>query len=225
MITLVLFDIDGTLLHTAGAGREAFARSLRDIFGWEDSIEYIQFAGATDLMVLERIMREHGYAPRPGDVERFFDALPRHLEDTLRHAQSILYPGVRALLERLAEDDRYLLGLVTGNIASCARRKLQHYDLHGHFLLGAFGHEHADRLDIARLALERARAHVGDPSRITGRFLIGDTPSDVAAAHAIDATAVAVATGTFRHAELEAAGADWVLDDLSDLEAVMRLLQ
>jgi phosphoglycolate phosphatase-like HAD superfamily hydrolase len=225
MITLVFFDIDGTLLQTSGAGRIAFARALKEVFGWDDPIDYINFAGATDLLVLERIMREHGAEPRPGDADRFFHALPHHLEQSLQETTSALYPGVRALVERLAADDRYLLGLVTGNIQSCAIRKLQHFDLHGHFFLGAFGHEHADRLDIARLALQRARDHVPDPSHISSRHLIGDTPSDIAAAHAIDATSIAVATGSFSRAQLEAAGARHVLDDLGDVEAVLRLLQ
>jgi phosphoglycolate phosphatase-like HAD superfamily hydrolase len=225
VVHLVFFDIDGTLVHTAGAGRRAFAHALTRVFGWDDPIEYINFSGATDLRVMEQITAENGRRATPAELARFFAVLPEELALTLAHAQPVLFPGVRELLNRLAGDDRFLAGLVTGNVEACAHLKLAHCNLDGHFFLGAFGHEHADRNEIARLALHRARTHLA-PHRRPGRcFLIGDTPADVAAAHAIDATAIAVATGAFSAAQLEEAGADHVLDDLADTDAVMNLLQ
>lgn len=223
--TLVFFDIDGTLVQMAGAGRKAFCRALREVYGLDDNIAYIQFSGGTDLDVLGQIARRHGLVLTPEKTDAFFGALDRHLEQTLRDAEPILFPGVAELLQILAEDDRFLLGLVTGNIESCAFRKLAYFELHRHFLLGAFGHEHADRIEIARLARERALEYAGPEAKIAGSFLVGDTPSDIAAAHGIGATAIAVATGMVPARELQAAGADHVLEDFSDPGGVLRLLR
>ena len=219
---LVLFDIDGTLLDVHGAGRLAIARSLEHCFGWKTDLKSIRLAGATDHDLLHKISRDHGHTPTPEDEIAFFARMPVELEAAMNVARLVLHPGVKPLLEKLSGDPRCLVGLVTGNIESCAWFKLRLFDLHDHFLLGAFGHEHGDRNDIARLALGRAQAHAGhDFAKI---FLVGDTPNDVKAAHAIGAKAVAVATGSFTRDELVATGADFVLDDLGDLDAVMRLL-
>ena len=221
--TIVFFDIDGTLLHIRGAGRRAFTLALKDVFGLEDEIEYINFAGATDLQVLEDVTRNHDHTLRDGDAERFFVALEKAFRVTVNEGEATLFPGVRELIESLSSDDRYLLGLITGNIESCARMKLKRFHLHGHFFLGAFGHEHADRTEIARLAMTRARTGA---DRATGErcYLVGDTPSDVRAAHAIGATAVAVATGSFSQDALTEAGADHVFEDLGNLENVLNVL-
>jgi phosphoglycolate phosphatase-like HAD superfamily hydrolase len=113
--------------------------------------------------------------------------------------------------------------LVTGNIASCARIKLRQFNLHHHFVLGAFGDEHADRNEIARLALGRVKSKLPRDGTIRSLFLVGDTPNDIAAAKAIDAVSVAVATGKFSTAELQQAGADVVLTDMDDTDCVMQL--
>ena len=219
---LVLFDIDGTLLDVHGAGRRAFARSLEQCFGWKDDLKSIRFAGATDLDLLHRLIRERGREATPEDERAFFGQLIRELEAAMPVARLVIHPGVKPLLEKLGGDPRCLLGLVTGNIETCAWFKLRLFDLHGHFLLGAFGHEHGDRNEIARLALRRAEARTG--RAFEKIFLIGDTPNDVRAAKTIGAKAVAVATGSFTRDELIATGADHVLDDLGDLAAMMRLL-
>ena len=220
---IVLLDIDGTLLDVRGAGRRSFVRALEAAFGFRDDIAYINFSGATDLDVLRQILARHGRAEEPADVERFFAELARALESELAGQAVEPYPGVRALLEALSGDARAVVGLVTGNVESCARLKLRAAGLDGHFLLGAFGHEHAERAEIARLALARARAHAG-AARIGGVFLIGDTPADIAAARAIGAGAIAVATGRHTVADLERAGADTALEGLADLPRVLGLL-
>lgn len=220
-LTLVLFDIDGTLLDTHGAGKRSFARAVEHVFGWQDDLGYIRFAGATDLDVLRQIAERHGHALRDADVDAVFARLPVELEAATRGAALTLFPGVRELVHTLAADPRVRVGLVTGNIESCARIKLACFDLHDHFVLGAFGHEHADRCDCARLALRRAAAALAPDQRIAAAFLIGDTPSDIAAARAIGATAFAVATGGYAADALRAAGADLVLDTLADTEAVL----
>jgi phosphoglycolate phosphatase-like HAD superfamily hydrolase len=223
-IRLILFDIDGTLLDVHGAGRQAFADALEAVFGWRDDIHYIRFDGATDLDILRKIMTRRGVVSKPTDEERFFKRLPYDLERTTSSSQLTLHPGVKELLTALSNDPRALVGLVTGNIESCARVKLKKFDLHGHFLLGAFGHEHASRGQIAALALLRARQQIKPGQQIAARFLVGDTPADIEAAEAIGARSIAVATGAHDREALRKAGADHVLSDLSDLPAVLRIL-
>jgi len=212
--SLVLFDIDGTLLDLHGSGRKAFALALEDAFGWADEIEYIQFAGATDLDVLAQIFRRHQREMTPADAERFFAVMPQKLLETSADAEVTIYPGAVELVARLSEHPDITIGLVTGNIDSCAHIKLEKAGLHGHFTLGAFGHEHGDRREIAQLALSRAEAGLSPGQTFTRKFLIGDTPSDISAAHHIGATSIAVATGHYTRPQLVEAGACHVLDTL-----------
>jgi len=211
---LVLFDIDGTLLDLHGTGRRAFALALADAFGRNDEIAYIQFAGATDLDVLDQIFKRHQRTLTPTDVEKFFSILPVKLRETTADVEATVYPGVTELVESLSAHPDVTIGLVTGNIESCARIKLEKAQLHGHFQLGAFGHEHADRREIARLALDRARASLPPGQTFSKIFLIGDTPSDIIAAHHIGATSIAVATGQHTIDALADAGAHHVLTTL-----------
>ena len=222
--TVVLFDIDGTLLDMRGAGRHAFIRALKNVFGWDDDIHYVNFAGNTDLNVLQQVMKKHGRSLTEIDRRRFFERMPLELEQTTREAGRVIYPGVRELLETLSTDSRVILGLVTGNVEACARIKLSQFDLHEHFVLGAFGDDHADRADIARLAMKRVCDSLKPGQEISGLFLIGDTPFDIAAAKTISAKSIAVATGKFDIGALQAAGADHVFADLSNTKAVLTLL-
>jgi len=223
-LTVVLFDIDGTLLDLRGAGRRAFVQAIEAVFGWRDDIAYVNFAGNTDLNVLQQVLQAHGRPVTDEDCDRFFRRLPLELEGAAAGAELILYPGVRELLETLSARDDVVLGLVTGNIETCARIKLRQFNLHGHFVLGAFGDDHADRNEIARLALDRIRASLPRGATIRRVTLVGDTPLDVAAAKAIGATCIAVATGKFNAAALRSAGADHALDTLADTPNVLALL-
>lgn len=223
-LTLVLFDIDGTLLDVHGAGRRAFSQALVPVFGWNDDCEYVKFSGSTDFNIVQQIMERHSHAPTREEIDALFAQLAVEFERNMRTAKATLYPGVRELLAALSNDDRVLVGLLTGNLEACARIKLKHFDLHGHFMLGAFGHEHADRRDMARLALSRAEQHAGPDRPLTSRFVIGDTPNDIAGAHAIDATCIAVATGKFDTSALAAAGADCVVETLADTQNILQLI-
>ncbi len=223
--TVVWLDIDGTLLHAHGSGRAAFARALQAVHGWEDDLAYIHFAGATDLDVYERVLRRHGAAPDPERTAAFLARLPMELAAALAGNPPTVFPGVRELLAALRADPRAVVGWITGNLAACARIKLEAAGLYGPAELGAFGDEHADRREIARRAMARARAHLGADGGALRAALLGDTPADIAAARAIGARAVAVATGG-RHSadDLRAAGADAVFNDLRDLPAVLAAL-
>lgn len=223
-VIVVLFDIDGTLLDMRGAGRKSFVRSLKTVFGWDDDIRYINFAGNTDLNVLLQVAEHHGVTLTRDDRRRFFAQMPLELEQTAKEVQLVIYPGVRELLEALSARDDVILGLVTGNVAAAARIKLKQFDLHDHFVLGAFGDDHPDRGEIARLALDRVQEKMPAGAKMKACFLIGDTPLDIAAAKSIGATSIAVATGKFGADALRAAGADHVLTDLADTSAVLRIL-
>jgi phosphoglycolate phosphatase-like HAD superfamily hydrolase len=224
-ITAVLFDIDGTLLDMRGVGRESFVRALEVTFGIKDDLHYISFAGNTDLNVLHGVMARHRLPLTRDDCDRFHRQLPLQLAAAAHQAELILYPGVRELLEALSVEPDVLLGLVTGNVEACAWIKLQQFNLHNHFVLGAFGDEHADRNEIARMALQRVQARMEPGQSMKACFLVGDTPNDINAAHAIGAVSVAVATGKFTVADLKAAGADVVLPDLSNTPCVTALFR
>ncbi len=218
----LFFDIDGTLLDTGGAGRRAFIRALRRTLGDGIDPHLLQFAGATDLGLLFRVAQAAGLAAE-GREESFFSALTEEMQTELPGCDGALLPGVRELLARLAGDDRFILGLITGNVQTCAYLKLARFGINAYFQVGAFGSEFADRGQIARQALARVRAGTAGAD-LHRPVVIGDTPHDIAAARAIGALAVAVATGAFAADALHAAGADHVLPNLADTEQVLRLL-
>ena len=222
--TLVLFDIDGTLLVPHGAGRRSFIRAIEAVFGWRDDIEYISFAGATDILVLRQIFAHHGQTLTDEDLRRFFEHLPLELERSMAETKPEACPGVHVLIETLAGDPGTRLGLVTGNIEACARIKLQGIGLHSAFPFGAFGEDEPHRSVLAALALRRADAFLPPGGRWSRVYLVGDAPSDVEAAKHIGAVSVAVATGQFDAALLQATGADHVLENLANLERLRALL-
>lgn len=222
--TVVFFDIDGTLVDSGGAGKKAFIQALHHVFSWTDNIDYIQFSGATDLDVLRRIFERNRREFTKSEADCFFDRLPLELASTVREHRVVPLAGVKALLKRLGESSNHIVGLITGNIETCARIKLDAAGIDHNFVLGAFGHEHGDRHEIARLGLQRARKLL-PPGEVLGSvYVVGDSPADIAAAHAIGATAVAVATGHPDYDELAAAGADVLLTDLSDTDRVESVL-
>lgn len=223
-LTAVLFDIDGTLVDMRGAGRKSFVRALKKVFGWDDDLSYVNFAGNTDLSVLQQVADHHGTLLTEAQKKAFFRQLPLELEQTVKEVDLVIYPGVRELLEELSVRPEVILGLVTGNIAECARIKLQQFNLHHHFILGAFGDDYASRADIARLAIRRIEDRLKPDQHIRACYLIGDTPHDVLAARAIQAISIAVATGKFGEEELRKAGADYVFTNLGNTSALLKIM-
>ncbi len=214
---LILFDIDGTLLHAPG-GRAAFAQAFKEAFGWEQGVEHINFYGATDLNVFRGICVERGVESTP-DMERaFFERLAPALETRLAERPPTLFPNVENVLRAVSVD--WKLGLVTGNIEATAWAKLHHAGIAHYFDFGGFGCTHADRAEIARQALKASG--VERPGKV---FLIGDTPNDINAAKVNGFIAIAVATGGFDSAALEKAGADFVFENLTDTERLLSILE
>jgi phosphoglycolate phosphatase len=214
---VILFDIDGTLLHAPG-GRAAFAQAFKEAFGWEQSVEHINFYGETDLNVFRRICRERGVDSTPEMESDFFKRLAPALDRRLAETPPTLHPNVGSLLARLSAERR--MGLVTGNIEATAWMKLRRAGIDHYFSFGGFGCGHADRAEIARQAINASG--VESPQQV---FLVGDTPSDIRAARVNGFVSIAVATGGFDVRSLEDAGADFVFEDLSDTQRILAVLE
>ena len=214
--TLWLFDIDGTLVDTGGAGMRALQEASVECFG--GSGPDLDLAGSTDLGVLAGILAHFDRTHGPEEEAAFFACYLRHLEKnlTLGGYPGKVLPGAAELLERLVSRPDITVGLLTGNIAAGAAAKMRHFGLDGHFAFGAYGCDHADRNLLGPVALERAAAHAGRDFTADETLVIGDTPKDVACAKAIGARCVAVATGRFNAGQLAECGADLVVEQLDD---------
>lgn len=214
----IFFDIDGTLLYARGAGREAFRLAFAEALGWDQGVENINFNGATDLDVFRRIAADRGEVSTSEMEAAFFERLGHHLDLRLAMTPPEIFPNIGKIVPLLS--NHWKLGIVTGNIEATARHKLRHAGLLHYFDLRGFGCgcDHPDRVEIARIALERA----GNPQC---SVLIGDTPKDVNAANVNGMVSIAVATGAFDVQTLEKTGADYVFEDLSDTERVLAVLE
>jgi phosphoglycolate phosphatase len=212
---VVLFDIDGTLILSGGAGKAALELALVSDFGITEVRDGIAFSGRTDRAIIADLLRTHLVEDHPENWERLIAAYLRHLPATLAASAGQVLPGVEALLRSLHARDDVRLGLLTGNIREGARLKLGHFGLFDYFPFGGFGDRHTDRDEVAREALAEVRRLAGnlDPSR---SWVIGDTPLDIRCARAIGARALAVCTGWHPEEELAAADPDLLLCDLSD---------
>lgn len=212
----IFCDIDGTLLRAPGAGSSAFGDTFFEVFGRPVDMSSINFAGATDIRVLEQLMREQTIPIDHPRKPLFFKQLPLFLDRKLKTHPPEVFPGVISFLERVSQS--WTLGLVTGNIKSCALLKLQHASIDLFFDgVGGFGDDDGDRNRMAAIALERA----GQPHPA---FLLGDTPSDIAAARANGMVAVAVCTGSFDRSALERENPDLVLDSFESADELFRML-
>lgn len=213
MATAVLFDIDGTLLVTGGAGAVAWQRAFRELYGVDANIEEHTQAGMTDPEIAAIVFRE--VIGREGTAEERSRAIAGylgHLADAVNESSGYrVMPGIEALLPRLAEQG-VLLGLVTGNIEAAAHIKLARADLNRFFAFGGYGSDASDRVQVTKRALERGGEVAGSPLDPEAAFAVGDTPRDVSAGHGAGIKVVGVATGAYSAAQLTEAGADWALE-------------
>jgi phosphoglycolate phosphatase len=220
---IALFDIDGTLLRAGGAGRRAVELALGEVLDGLDglhrhaSLDSVEFAGRTDPWIIHTALTEYGVTPDDALIHevlrRYVAHLPRELE--LASAFEVL-PGVLPLLEELHERDDVVLGLGTGNTERAAYAKLARGGLDSYFSFGGFGSDHTERAELLRAGLRRGLERTDAASGATHVVVVGDTPHDVAAAQAIGADCVAVSTGGYDAAALEASGATLVVSDLRD---------
>ena len=225
-MSLLLFDIDGTLLLSGGAGVRAMTRAFEEVFGVQDAFANSDVAGRTDTFLVAQALARAGFPDTPEHHVRFRQAyVPILREEIVKppRGRCGLMPGIQPLLEALHEREAFHLALLTGNFEPAAYVKLGHFGIDRFFQWGAFGEESSDRDELARVALRRAEQRaVPSPSREQA-VVIGDTPHDVACARAIGARVIAVATGNYSEDALRDAGADVTLPDLSDTERVVRL--
>jgi len=227
MTKLVLFDIDGTLVLTGRAGIRAMNRACEEVIGHVGALDGIPVAGRTDWIILHDALGAIGHALDDDLFARLRDAYVGHLEEAIAEpgeGVKAVMPGIRPLLDTLAARPDVFLALLTGNFERSARIKLAHFDLWRYFRCGAFGDDAADRNALVPFALERAKGCGLEAIPPESIFVIGDTPHDVACARAVGAVPIAVATGTFTVDQLRASGAEIVFEDLSDTDAVLRLI-
>jgi phosphoglycolate phosphatase-like HAD superfamily hydrolase len=224
---LILFDIDGTLVLTGGAGLRAMNRACVDLVGHDNALDGVPVAGRTDWIILDDALRLNGKTLDGSLLDelrrRYVDHLKEEIELPGKGVKAVM-PGIRELLDRLHERHDVGLGLVTGNFAESARIKLEHFDLWNYFRCGAFGDDASDRNQLVPIAIERARACGVADAQAADVLVVGDTPHDVACALAVGATPIGVATGSYSIDQLRAAGADRVFEDLRDTAAFVRLL-
>ncbi len=218
MVRLVLFDIDGTLIRTGGAGVQAFAKVFATEFNAVDGFERLKFAGRTDVGLVREFFGFHQIPATPVNFERFFERYVFWLDHILRHAQGNVCPGVWELLEGLKTlTQPPLLGLLTGNTRLGAEIKLRHFNLWERFQTGAFADDHEEREQIAAIARARGGRILQRDLRGEEVLVIGDTPLDIACARAIGAKALAVATGGYTLPELKQQAPDWAVPTLLEI--------
>lgn len=219
MTKVILFDIDGTLIRTGGAGVLAFENAFRTAFHIPGATLGVEFAGRTDTSIAREIFRRHALEPSKQNFARCFEAYVFWLDYLLGQHQGSVLPGVQAAVEQAARwPQPPILGLLTGNIRLGAEIKLRHYSLWEHFAFGAFGDDDEDRNCLARLAADRAGRLLGAPFEPEEVLVIGDTAHDIACGASIGARTLAVATGPYSKAQLALANPTRAVDCLAEVD-------
>ncbi len=226
---LVLFDIDGTLLHSGGAGRRAIVTALGEQLGDAGAFDRVRFDGKTDPQILAELFAEAGHSepPEAGRIAELCQAYVALLEAELARTGHLsrMLPGVADLLDRLEEERGVLLGLLTGNLQAGAALKLRAAGIDpARFQVGAYGSDAAHRPDLPPIAVQRAASWFGREPAGAEVIILGDTPADVTCGRCVQARAVAVATGSYTVDDLREAGAYAVFQDLTDTGAVLRAI-
>ncbi len=221
---LLLWDIDSTLILSGGAGDLSLRRVVQERFGVTDDFRDIEISGRTDRFIAASILRKYQVEPSDAAVSDFLEHYLRGLHDVLPTVQGRILPGVRELLDRMAEKPDRVVGLLTGNLRRGAELKLRHYGLWDYFEFGAFADDSHDRNELGAFARRRAaekHGHEFDAARID---VIGDTGHDIACGKIFGARTIAVATGSWSRERLAEHKPDFLFDDFSDTEAVVRAL-
>jgi phosphoglycolate phosphatase-like HAD superfamily hydrolase len=221
---LLLFDIDGTLIHSGGAGVHALKSTLAERFNIADDLQDIEIAGMTDSGIVVSILKKHKIPVTNENVSAFLDSYVHFLSLELPRREGKLLPGVLKLLEKLKSRSHLVLALLTGNVSRGAQLKLEHYGVWHFFEFGAFADDHQDRNRLGLFARARAKEKHGREFSAAEIDVIGDTPRDIDCGKAIGARTVAVATGTWNREQLAKYGPDFLIDDLSDVEGIIDTL-
>lgn len=224
MKTLLLWDIDGTLILSGGAGERALIRALHTEFGVEGSLDGVELAGRTDRWIARQLLTKFTLPVTEDGITRFLESYLRALPQELVHPEARVLPGVRELLAALSARGDVAQGLLTGNLRAGAEIKLRHHDLWTPFAFGAFADDAELRNHLGPHAVRRAGSHHAvefAPDRV---WVIGDTPHDIECGKAIGASTIGVATGRFTVDELRAHTPTAVFADLTDTAAVLSVI-
>jgi phosphoglycolate phosphatase-like HAD superfamily hydrolase len=220
MVRLVLFDIDGTLVHTGGVGIKAFAKTFATEFNAHDGVEKIHFPGRTDVSLVRELFSLHNIAATPENFRRFFERYVFWLDHIIAQSNGGPCKGVLEFLDGLRMlPQPPLLGLITGNIRLGAEIKLRRFGLWDAFQTGAFADDSEDRNQIAAIAHKRGSHVLGKELRGDQIVVVGDTTHDIRCAQAIGAKVLVMATGGADLDELKRHQPDWAVEDLTCVTA------
>ena len=222
MVRLVLFDVDGTLVHTGRAGSRAFGKTIGSEFKAPESVEKIRFGGRTDISLARELFGLNGIPATPENFRRFFESYVFWLDHLVANTTGEICRGVTEFigdLQALRTPPR--LGLLTGNIRLGAEIKLRRYGLWELFETGGFADDSEDRNHIAAAALERGRRVLDKNLRPEEVIVVGDTPHDIRCGRHIGAKVLAVATGGATLEELESHQPDWAVEDLTRVSGLI----
>ena len=218
---VLLWDIDATLISTAGAGLVSLKRVVAVRYRVHDDLDDIEIAGRTDASIARSILQKYGVELTTTNVAAFLDEYIAGLEEFLPQLDGHIMPGVKEILERMHGREDRVLGLLTGNLRRGAELKLRRYGLWDYFEFGAFADDHHDRNELGAFARTRAcERHACDfaPSAID---VIGDTPHDIVCGKVIGARTIGVATGSSTREQLAAHHPDFVFENLSEVDRVI----
>jgi len=222
---ILLFDIDGTLIHSGGSGKHAMEVAFEEIYSVAGGLDDVLLAGQTDPKILLDAFQKHNLAWQDEQVEKFKERYFLHLAEDMQRPRPKrrLMPGFPKLLDELKKMPDIHIGLLTGNWIRGAEIKLAYFDLWKYFEFGAFGDDEWDRNKLVPHALRRAEEKFGIRPQRDRVFVIGDTPRDIHCARPHGATAVAVATGEYSAEALRAEKPDFLFADLSEVQKVLEI--
>ena len=221
---LLLWDIDGTLIASGGAGMRALEVALRKVFQVDGSLADIDFAGRTDTWIMREVFRKFRLTETADNFSRFFEGYVSALPAELNNPNSRVLPGVREVLRAAAEHGAIAQGLLTGNMRRGAQVKLAYHGLWDHFAFGAFADDSEHRNDLGPHAVRRALEQHGVNFAAADVWVIGDTPHDIACGKIIGARTLAIATGGATLEQLRTHGPTAVIENLADAEGVLNIL-
>ncbi|HSR68461.1 MAG TPA: HAD family hydrolase [Acidobacteriota bacterium] len=223
---LILFDIDGTLMTTDGAGTRALNRALQEVFGLTEAMRDIRPDGKTDSQIVREALSRNGGLdmPQAEALRSFFRVYLRHFDDELvGHCGLTVFWQAYHLILRLRDGGRVRTGIATGNIRPCAELKLRSAGLHSFFPFGGFGCDAEDRHQMVRAAVRRGEELYG--IRAQSVIVIGDTPNDIEHGRKAGARTIAVATGNYSRVELQETGADLAVDSLQPTPDLLSFIE
>jgi phosphoglycolate phosphatase len=221
---LLLFDIDGTLVNTGGAGVVSLQTMVQRRFGVTDDLHDIEIAGKTDRAIIRDILRKYEVVASEQNISEFAEAYVAGLRDELPRCRGRILPGIDELVRHLQSQPNIVLALLTGNLKRGAQLKLEHYGLWDFFEFGAFADDHPERNELGAFAHRRAREKHGHDFDSADVDIIGDTGHDIACGEAFGARTIAVATGSWSRERLESCTPDFLFDDFAEVQKVIGAL-